>query len=82
MIVQFQETSEGKVSVPYWKYEVEPVENQTPEAFCSLVHSVLRNILNDLERGAQNVAAGLDPKPVKPTPNTTEDSALLESPAN
>jgi len=36
-----------------------------------------------LERGAQKVAAGVDPKPMKPTPNTvTEDSVLLETPAS
>jgi len=58
------------------------VENQTPEAFCSFADSVLKNILTDLERGAQKVAASLDPKPMKPTPNTTKDSVLLETPAN
>lgn len=81
--IEFQETSEGKTSVLYWKFEVEPVENQTPEAFRSYLDSILRNILTELERGAQKVAAGLDPKPVKPTPKTTEDSVqILEKPAN
>jgi len=73
--LQFRETGDGKTLVPYWKYEVEPVENQTAEEFDAIVGSTLMSILAELEKGAQTVAAGLDSKPVKQTPQTTNDSS-------
>lgn len=49
--------------VEYCSYEIGPVEDQTPETFSLTMRNVYKWYLKNLERGAQRLAAGLDPKP-------------------
>ncbi|KAG0598450.1 hypothetical protein M758_12G074700 [Ceratodon purpureus] len=60
---QFRGTDDGKTLVEFFKYEVEPVTNQTPESWLFIMTNVYMSVVKDLERGAQRLAAGLDPKP-------------------
>ncbi|KAG0554190.1 hypothetical protein KC19_12G071000 [Ceratodon purpureus] len=61
--IQFQESGDGKTMVEYWKFELEPVDNQTRESFCNFVSGHLELILAELERGAKAHVSGLEFRP-------------------
>jgi hypothetical protein len=69
-VLQFRGTGDGKTLAEFFKYEIDPVKNHTPETWASIMMNIYTSILRDLERGAQRLAAGLDPKPDH-TPSTT-----------
>lgn len=74
---EFRDTGDGKTFVPYWIYEVEPVENQTPETFYTFGETVMKALLVLLETGAQRLSAGLYPLPANQSPNTPADSITI-----
>lgn len=55
--LQFQGTRDGKTLIPYWDYEMEPLENYTAETFQPVLEAIFKPIFDDLEKGAQRLAA-------------------------